>query len=317
MGAGTAVTPPQAQPLALSSVGARRRHERDDHDSAEVTQRLFAVIGATGRQGGAAARALLAAGAKIRALVHDPAAPAARALAQRGAEVVPADLDDPASLRRALTGVHGLFAMTTFAGPKGTQGEVEHGRHIADAARQAGVAQVVYSSVGGAERATGIPHFESKRRVEEYMIAVGLPTCFVRPTFFMDNFTHFFAPQQDNGVVVLRAPLAPTVPLQMIAVEDIGAVAAAALFDASRVPGGAVEIAGDELTGEQIATAFGQRASLPARFEPLPLNVVDDADQRAMFTWFTHLPAYQADFDATRRLAPGVKDFATWLATRA
>jgi uncharacterized protein YbjT (DUF2867 family) len=84
--------------------------------------------------------------------------------------------------------VDGLFAMTTFAGPKGTQGEVEHGRHIADAAREVGVAQVVYSSVGGAERATGIPHFESKRRVEEYMTAVGLPTRFVRPTFVMDNF---------------------------------------------------------------------------------------------------------------------------------
>ncbi|MGH3786729.1 MAG: NmrA/HSCARG family protein [Pseudonocardiaceae bacterium] len=287
-------------------------------DPADASQRLFAVIGATGQQGGATALALLAAGAGVRVLVRDPRAQPARALADRGAEVVLADLDDPAGHRSAFTGVDGLFAMTTFTGPKGTEGEVEHGMQIADAAREVGVPRVVYSSVGGAERATGIPHFESKRRVEEYMSALGLPTSFVRPTFFMENFTYFLAPKQEDGVVVLRAPLAPEVPLQMVAVEDIGAVAAAALLDPASVPGGAVEIAGDELTGEQIAAVYRGRVGLPARFEALPLSVLaDDADQAAMFTWFAQLPAYQADFDATRRLAPGVRDFATWLATRA
>ncbi len=133
----------------------------------------------------------------------------------------------------------------------------------------------------------------------------------------MDNFTHYFAPQQQDGVVVLRAPLAPGVPLQMIAVEDIGAVAAAALLDAASVRGGAVEIAGDELAGAQIAAVYGERAGLPARFEALALSVLaEDADQQAMFAWFSQLPAYQADFDATRRLAPGVRTFAAWLATQ-
>ncbi len=81
-------------------------------------------------------------------------------------------------------------------------------------------------------------------------------------------------------MVVLRAPLAPGVPLQMVAVDDIGAAAAAALLDPASVPGGAIEIAGDELTGEQVAAAFGDRAGLPARFEPLPLDVLaDDPDQ--------------------------------------
>lgn len=287
-------------------------------DPAEASQRLFAVIGATGQQGGATTRALLAAGARVRALVRDPQAQPAHALADRGAEAVRADIDDPASLRSAFTGVDGLFVMTTFAGPKGTQGEVEHGKQIADAAREVDLTHVVYSSVGGAERATGIPHFESKRRVEEYLSSLGLSTSFVRPTFFMENFASFFAPTQEDGVMVLRAPLAPGVPLQMVAVEDIGAVAAAALLDHASVPGGAMEIAGDELTGEQIAAVYGQRAGLPARFEALPLSVLgEDADQKAMFTWFTQVPAYQADFDATRRLAPGVRDLATWLAIRA
>ncbi len=277
-------------------------------------QGVFTVVGATGQQGGAVARALLGAGVAVRALVRNPGSAAARALAEAGATPAPADLDDAASLRAAFAGVDGVFAMTTMTGPGGTAGEVAHGRTIGDAARDAGVPHVVYSSVGGAERGTGIPHFESKRRVEEHLLDLGVPTTFVRPTFFMDNFGG--GPQEEDGVLVLRSPLAPGVPLQMIAVDDVGAVAATALLDPAAVPGGAVEIAGDELTPEQIAAAFGAHAGRPARYEPLPLDVVADEDMHAMFAWFRRLPAYQADFAATRRLSPGVRDLAGWLATR-
>lgn len=274
---------------------------------------VFAVVGATGQQGGATARALLDAGATVRALVRDTGSAAARTLAQAGAQLVRADLEDAESLRAAFSGVAGVFAMTTMTGPGGTDGEVRHGRAIGDAARDAGVPRVVYSSVGGAERATGIPHFESKRRVEEHLLELGLSTTFVRPTFFMENFAS--GPQEEDGTLVLRSPLAPGVPLQMVAVDDIGAVAAAALLDPAATPGGSVEIGGDELTGEQIAATFGTRAGRPARFEPLPLDVLgDDKDLYAMFAWFRSLPAYEADFAATRRLSPGVKDFATWVA---
>lgn len=278
---------------------------------------VIAVIGATGQQGGATARALLNAGATVRALVRDPRADAAVALEGTGAELVQADVEDLETLRAALAGTGALFAMTTFAGRDGTAGEVRRGGLIAEAARDVGVPHVVYGSVGGAERHTGIPHFESKRRVEERMTALGLQTTFVRPTFFMENFDSFFAPATEDGVVVLRAPLAPGVPLQMVAVDDIGAAAAAALLDPTGVPGGALEIAGDELTGEQVAAAFGDRAGLPARFEPLPLDVLsDDPDQLAMFTWFTTPPAYRADIAATRRLVPDLTDFRAWLAGR-
>jgi uncharacterized protein YbjT (DUF2867 family) len=275
---------------------------------------MIAVIGATGQQGGATARALLAVGADVRALVRDPDAGPAVAVKEAGAELVRADAEDAEALRAALDGTDALFAMATFAGPDGTEGEVRRGRLIADAARDADVPHVVYSSVGGAERHTGIPHFESKRRVEEHMTALGLHTTFVRPTFFMENFTRFLTPATEDGVVVLRAPLAPGVPLQMVAVDDIGLAAAAALLDPGRVPGGAIEIAGDELTGEQIAAAFGERAGLPSRFEPLPLDVLaDDPDQHAMFTWFTTPPSYLADIAETRRLVPQLKDFRAWL----
>ena len=287
------------------------------HDTthAGTRDRLFVVVGATGQQGGATARALLDAGAGVRALVRDPGSAGAQAVERRGAQLVRAENDDPASLRAAFTGVDGVFAMTTFATERGTEGEVEHGKAIADAALEAGVPNVVYGSVGGAERHTGIPHFESKRRVEEHMESVGLAVTFVRPTFFMDNFLRVSAPQAEEGTLVLRMPFPGGVPLQMIASEDVGAVAAATLMDPDRVPGGSVEIGGDELTGEQIAAVHGEHADLPARYEALPLDVLaGDPDLAAMFAWFAQAPSYRADFAATRSLAPAVRDLRTWLA---
>ena len=93
-----------------------------------------------------------------------------------------------------------------------------------------------------------------------------------------------------------------------------GRVAAAALLERDRVPGGTIEIAGDELTGQQIAAVYGQHFGLPARFDPLPLDVLEqDPDRQAMFAWFNHLPSYEADFSSTKDLAPAVKSLTTWL----
>jgi uncharacterized protein YbjT (DUF2867 family) len=267
----------------------------------------YAVVGATGQQGGAVARALLAAGAGVRALVRRPDSEAARALAGAGAELVRADLTDPGSLGAAFDGVDGVFAMTTSFTDRGTSGETADGVRIADAAADARVGHLVYSSVGGAERRTGVPHFESKRRVEEHIESLGLPATFVRPVFFMEN----LAPKTEDGATVLRLPLPAGVPLQMVAVDDIGAVSAAVMLDPARVPGGAVEIGGDELTGEQMAEVLG------GRYEALPVAVLDDPDLEAMFTWFAEeYPSYRADFALTRDLDPGVLDLAAWAARR-
>ena len=121
-------------------------------------------------------------------------------------------------------------------------------------------------------------------------------------------------PHHQQDTIVLRAPLRPGVPLQMIAVRDIGAVAAAVLLDPSLVPSGAVEIAGDEHTPEQVAQAFGRRLGVAGRFEPIGLGTVADPDSRAMFTWLGDPPAYRADFVTTRRLQPEVAGLETFLA---
>ncbi|MBV9818965.1 MAG: NmrA/HSCARG family protein [Solirubrobacterales bacterium] len=272
----------------------------------------IAVIGATGQQGGAVVAALRHRGAPVRAIARDPGKVAG--IGERGAELAVADLDDREALRRAFDGVAAVFAMTTMTGPSGTDGEVAHGRAIADAARAARVPHLVYSSVGGAERNTGIPHFESKWQVEQSLHEAGVPTVVIRPTFFMDNFLSLFTPATEGDSVVVRAPLVPGVPLQMIAVEDIGKAAATALLQSAAVPGGAVEIAGDERTPEAIADAVGAEQKLPARFEPLPIDAVGDDDAEAMFRWFTELPAYLADMERTRALVGELIDFPAFLA---
>jgi len=282
-----------------------------------TSTRPIAVVGATGQQGGATVRALLDANTPVRALVRHTDSEAARALTKLGADLVAADLDDPEGLRAAFTGVRGVFAMTTPGYDQRTDIEVRHGHAIADAAAAARVPHVVYSSVGGAERHTGIPHFDSKREVEDYLAARGLSTTFVRPVFFMDNFAQFITPAVEDGTLVVRLPLPAGIALQMIAVEDIGAVAAAAALEPGRVAGGAIEIAGDELTGEQIAEAYQRRHDVPARYDPLPIDVLaGDADQRAMFEWFARPPAFQADLAATRALAPRTRTFEQWLTTQ-
>ncbi|WP_353649221.1 NmrA/HSCARG family protein [Nakamurella sp. A5-74] len=195
--------------------------------STPTTTAPIAILGATGQQGSAVVDALLAAGQTVRAIVRTPDSAKAQALSARGVEVVAGDQDDPDSLRGPLTGVAALFLMTTFTDDSGTEGEVRRGIATADVAAQVGVPRVVYSSVGGAERDSGVPHFESKYRVEQHLESL-LPSVVVRPAFFMDNFVGQLDAAGD-GEFVLRQPMPGDVPLQMIAVRDIGVIAAAAL----------------------------------------------------------------------------------------
>jgi uncharacterized protein YbjT (DUF2867 family) len=280
--------------------------------------RIFLVTGATGLQGGATARALLAAGRRVRATTRDVTSPAAQRLAAAGVDVVRADLDDPRALAAAMAGVHGVFSVQTFMSDAGLGGEVRQGRTIARAARDAGVAHVVYSSVGGAERFSGVPHFESKRAIERELGALGVPTTILRPTFFMDNFAQH-GPDVRDGEVVVRLALKPDTRVQLIAAEDIGAMAAAAFADPGRYRGREIELAGDELTATGIAQVFGSRLGLPGRFEELSLAEVAanpyipySHEIALMFEWF-QTAGYAADIAALRAEYPGLKTLEGWL----
>jgi len=185
------------------------------------------VTGATGQQGGAVTRHLLAGGWRLRALIRDPEKPAARALAENRVELVQGDLTDRASLHRALKGVYGVFSVQNFWLPDvGAEGEVRQGKNIADAASAAGVQHIVYTSVGAAHRGMGQAHFASKWEIEQHFRALGLPATILRPVSFMENY-NWSRPQILNGTFSSRG-LRPDKGMQLIAVDDIGAFTALA-----------------------------------------------------------------------------------------
>ena len=275
----------------------------------------IAVFAATGSQGGAVTKALLAKGAHVRALLRDTKSEKAQALADRGVELVGVNTDDAQSLREALDGVDAFWFMTVPPGGMQNpdiEGEVKQGIALANAAAAAQVPHTVFSSVGGAERDSKVPHFDSKYRVEEHLATLDLHTTIIRPVFFIENF-HWFAPAIDDGTLVVRLPLPDDTKLQVISVRDVGITAASALLDSASVPS-VVEIAGDELTGSEIASTFAEKTGMKARYEALPLAVLDGQDDmQAMFRWFAETPAYQADLNETRRIAPGALTLQTWL----
>jgi uncharacterized protein YbjT (DUF2867 family) len=161
----------------------------------------------------------------VRALTRDPRSAKSQALAAAGAQLVAGNLEDPQSLDAALSGAYGIYNVQTFMGPDGIAGEERQGRAIAEAAARVKVEHFVYGSVGGAERNTSIPHFESKHRIETYIAELGLPATVLRPALFMNNFA-LMGPARAGDQLVLTLALNPGAKLQMIDSENIGLFAA-------------------------------------------------------------------------------------------
>jgi uncharacterized protein YbjT (DUF2867 family) len=272
------------------------------------------VIGATGQQGGAVARHLLAAGRPVRAVVRDPSKEPAQALRQAGAALIQADLDDLDSLRAAFDGVESVFSMQNGYPPNGPEGEVRQGTNVVRAAKAAGVRHLVHSSVGGAERDTGIPHFVSKWTVEQRIAEAGVPATIVRPVFFMENFSSFLGPRLVDDVLQVRMAITESTRLQMIAVDDLGRIVAEMFAEPQRYLGRQVEVAGDELTGAEVADVFAKATGLPATFEEQPLAEVQafSEDTAKMFAWF-QAEGYRADLAAMRTTYPGLTTLEQWL----
>jgi len=272
------------------------------------SDKLIVVTGATGQQGGATAKHLLKQGWRVRALTRDPQGAAAQALAAAGAEVVSANMDDRASLDRAFAGAYGVFSVQNFWLPDvGAAGEVRQGKIVADAAKAAGVRHFVYTSVGGAERKTGLSHFDSKWQIEEYIRSLDLPTTVLRPVFFMENLTSPMMGPRDG---VLANALKPATSLQMIAVDDIGFFAALAFARPQEFIGKATELAGDSLTMPQVAAAMTRATGQPVRFVEVPLEQVAAFSQETadMLAWFNDY-GYEADIAGLRKLNPGLLTF--------
>ena len=278
-----------------------------------TTKRHVLVTGATGQQGGAVAAALLSRGHRVTALTRKPDGDAARRLASAGAGIRAGDLGDAASVRQAAQGVDTMFLMGNSY-EAGTEEETRQGIIAADAAKAAGIGHLIYSSVGDADKATGIPHFESKVRVERHIAGIGIPYTISAPVAFMENVV---APWSIAGLRqgVHAFALPPRRAVQLVAVADIGAFVAALAERRETVFGKRFDIAGDELAGEEQAKILSQAIGRPIAYQEIPIAVMrqQSEDAALMFEWFDRT-GYSADIAALRRdfSEVGWHGFADW-----
>jgi len=250
------------------------------------TKRIL-VTGATGQQGGAVVRHLLKdPGFSVRALVRDPGKPAARELAKQGVELVSGDFDYPSSLERALEGTWGAFSVQNFF-EAGYDGEIRQGKAFADAAKTAGVQHFIYSSVASADKNTGLPHFECKRQIEQYIPRLGFSFAILRPAFFMQNWYYFLREPILNGTIPL--PCMPQTRLQQISTDDIGHCAALIFRDPNKWKGRTIELAGDELTMQRTAELFTRILGRTVKYIQVPWDQFRQqagAEMTKMYRWF-------------------------------
>lgn len=266
---------------------------------------LILVTGATGTQGGAVARELLGRGYSVRGLTRNPQKSRAMALSSLGAEMVAGSFDDPGSLAAAMAGTHGVFAVTDWW-EHGVETEIAHGRALIDAARAAGVKHFVYTSVAGADEHTGIPHFDSKYVIEQFLAESGLAWSVVRPVSFMDNWRG----RRDEFLAGrFIDPGKPAQRHQWIAASDIGFFVAEAFDNPGPWAKRAVDIAGDEMTLAEFANLLSTVLDRPVRLEQIPwadYEAASGAELTIMHRWFDS-QGYSVDIAALRERYPNLK----------
>jgi uncharacterized protein YbjT (DUF2867 family) len=304
-------------------------------------KKIIAVVGATGAQGGGLARAILEdrnSPFTVRAITRNPASEKAQALAALGAEVVQADLDDQASLERAFTGAHGAYCVTNFWEHFSPAKEQAQARNMAGAAKAAGVEHVVWSTFEDTRKwvpleddrmptlngAFKVPHFDGKSEADAFFRDAGVPTTFLLTSFYWDNFIHFGSgPQRgENGEMVLNLPMGDK-KLPGIAAEDIGRVAYGIFKGGNEFIGKTIGIAGEHLTGKEMAEALSSALGEPVHYAPVPFDVYRSLgfpgadDMGNMFQFKHDFEDYYCGarpIEATKALNPKLQSFRDWLA---
>jgi uncharacterized protein YbjT (DUF2867 family) len=302
--------------------------------------KIIAVTGATGAQGGGLVRAILAdrtGGFAARAITRNPDSDAARRLASQGVEVVQADLDDEASLTRAFAGAHGAFCVTNFWEHFSPEREKRQAENLARAARSAGIAHAIWSTLEdvrgyvpvGDERiptlAGGykVPHMDAKGEANEFFRRAGVPTTYLYTSFYWDNMISFgMGPVRgEDGKLAITLPL-DAAKLPSIAADDIGACAYGIFREGSRWIGRSVGIAGEHLSGAELAAGLSDALGEEVRYNAVTPSAYSafgfpGADELAnMFQFNAEFAGeYRAnrDLDTSRRLNPQLSSFSRWL----
>ena len=272
------------------------------------------VTGATGQQGGALARVLLSKGHHVRALTRKSDSLAAQELKKIGAELATGNFEDGNSLVSAAQGMDVVYAMATPY-EKGVEAETKQGIAMANAAKSAGVSYLVYSSVGDANRNTGIPHFDSKYIVEQHIKTLDIPHAIIAPVYFMDNLVGpWMLPGLKQGSLAMAMPSQRK--LQQISLQDIAAFAALVIERRDQFLGKRIDIASDELDGSKVAEIVSQASGHKIEYVEVPIEKIraENPDWGKMFDWFNTV-GYSANVSALRQDYPevGWHTFEQWV----
>lgn len=306
--------------------------------------KIIAVVGATGAQGGGLVRAICAdpsGGFKARALTRDVNSDKAKALAALGAEVVAADVDDPASLARAFEGAHGAFCVTFFWNHFSPERELAEAKAMAEAARIAGVQHAVWSTLEDTRQLVSlddprmptlqgkykVPHFDAKGEADAFFVCSGVPFTLLRTSFYWDNLIQFGMgpkPGPDGGLV-FALPMGDK-KLPGIAAEDIGRCAYGIFKQGQACHGKSIGIAGEHPTGADMAAALGKALGRPVAYQAIPFDVyrslgfpgADDLGNMFQFKHdFNEAFCGARDIAFARSLNPELQTFAQWLKVHA
>ena len=279
---------------------------------------IILVLGATGQQGGSVVTSLLQDGWRVRALVRNTDADKVKALAAQGVTPVSGDLSDIDTIRSAVAGAYGVFVVLPSSGQGAAYGvtdaeEMRYGKMLADIAADSGIRHLVYSSANAAgPTRTGVGHFDSKSEIEAHLRVQDLRSTIIRPSAFMEILT-LPGMGLDNGTFSFF--MRPDQPMQFIAVEDIGRIVAAIFADPTTHGSKTIEIAGDAVTGRELAAAFSLAAGRPIGYHRFPDSLLQE---NAFLGSLARLVdegrlAGHADLPALRSAFPGLLSLHDWL----
>jgi uncharacterized protein YbjT (DUF2867 family) len=307
-------------------------------------KKIIAVFGATGAQGGGLVNAILSdpnSEFEVRAITRDSNSDKAKALAERGAEIVAADIDDPESMKRALEGAYGAYFVTFYWAHFNPEKETHEAMHMAEAAKAAGLQHVIWSTLEDTRRFVPlddnrmptlmgkykVPHFDGKGEADHFFTDAGVPTTFLLASFYWDNLIYFGSgPKRGaDGVLAITFPMGNK-RMSGIASEDIGRCAYGIFKKGPSMVGKTVGIAGDEPTCQQMASALTKALGEEVRYNDVPPDVyrgfgfpgADDLGNMFQFyrDFEEHCCAVR-NVAYSRELNPGLQSFDTWLSKNA
>lgn len=275
-------------------------------------QKKIFVTGATGNQGGGATRNLLSKGFYVKALVRNPAA--LKLAAQENLEIIKGDLDDVNSYRHHLTGCDGVFCNLVFI--NGIDKEIKQGFELVNAAKENNVKHFVYASVMGCDLNTGIPHWESKNKIEQHVKASGMSYTILRPSSLYEN---MLIPQVKSRILKgkLVLPTDKTTVQQFISSEDVGKIATTVFSNREKYDGRTINLATEQMDGEQLASTFSKVMGRQIKFQHLPMfitRLVMGRDLAKMFRWVNNNDTrFVRDIQGFRNEFPGMLSLEEWI----